>query len=193
MNAVVIIMLIIGALLALPACQKEHTASPRKNTKKQTRIYLPLKKKQAAFEAVTRMYAPVLPLIATIDFPTTKLRLKEHIMLQNDVYNKRKSNALLDASYYDLPFVQYKWLLDKHIRQLQRYAGKLTQKADNQGTVLEGDIQGLIAQLEQLNEIIVKSEEYRQEKLALASQGRMNTFGILKFGFGTVLRKLIFV
>lgn len=161
--------------------------------KNKKRIYNPLKKRQAVYEQVSRIYAPILPFIQTIDLLSKKQQLKEYIMLQNDAYNKSKKGKFFRASYHDLPFVQYKYLLDKRINQLKRYTKKLTTKINDCDTILERNIQNLVAQLEQLNEIIVKFEEYRQEKLVLAEQGRNSSFGILKFGFTTLIRKLIFV
>lgn len=191
-----VIGIFLGTLVWLPGCKKGHKKQENPIgipiQKKQKRIYNPRKKRQATYEQAFRNYAPVLPLIQTIELPTSKQKLQEHIMLHNDQYNKQKNNVLLSAPYHDVPFIQYKWILEKRIRVLKHYSKKLTAKTDSYNTTLEQNIQNLIAQLEQLNEIIVTSQEYRQEKLALAAQGRNTSFGILKFGFTTVLRKLIF-
>ena len=170
----------ISSLLFFSACQKNHK-----------RIYNPLKKKQTAYKDAINEYSVILPLLKTIDNPATKQLFKEHIMLRNDAYNKQKNSFF--NSCKDLPYAQYKQKLDRRIGQIKRYAHKLSRKANNAYNTLEKDLQTLIAQLEHLNEVIVTAEEYRQEKLKLSERGGFGPFGILKFGLGTIIRKLIFV
>jgi len=185
------ILILMIALIGLPSCQKKDAASAA--FKKPVRIYKPMVKKQTAYETASRAYAPVLPLLDTIELPSSKQQLKEHIMLHNDRYNKKHTCNLFNAQYHNLPFVQYKWLLDRRIKQLKRYVGKLAKQAADQYNRLEQNIQNLIAQLEHLNEIIVTAEEYRQEKLTQTEHGGFGPFSIVKFGLGTIVRKLIFV
>ncbi len=159
-------------------------------TKKQTPVPKPDKKDQTIYTQMQETYAPMIKLTETINHPQSKKELKEHIMIYNDMYNKKRNKNLFGNPYQDLPFIQYKNLLDKRVKQLQRYLRKLRKKRNEQNKRHEGEIEGLILQLEHLNQTIITAEEYRQEKLTLAGQ-KGSPWGIVKFGLGSLVRKFI--
>jgi hypothetical protein len=176
--------LIIGivALLSLSACKKR--------TK---RAHNPFEKKQYTYEETVNQYATILPCINSISFPYTKQILKNHIMLCNDTFNKSKDSITLAIPHQNLPYVQYKYLLDKRIDQLKRYILYLEHTKAPTRIALREKIRLLIEQLEQLNEIIVITDEYRQEKIKLVKSETMTILTFLQFSVSTIIKKLIFL
>lgn len=135
------------------------------------------------------IYAPMIRLAQTIDYPQSKRALKKQIMIHNDQHNKKREKSLFGAQYQDLPFIQYKSLLDREVKQLERKLRKLRKKK-TQNYRQENEIRALIAQLTNLNHIIITSDEYYQEKLKLAEQ-KSGLSGIFNFGLGSLARKVI--
>ncbi len=172
-----VLSLIVGLVL-LSICSKKQPAKQISG------------KKQTICTQIENTYAPMIKVTETINHPQSKQELKKHIMIHNDMHNKKRNKSLFGAQYQDLPFVQYKTLLDKRVRQLHRSLRKLRKKRNEQNKRGEGEIEGLITQLEDLNRVVITSEEYRQEKLALAGQ-KGSPWGIVKFGLGSLVRKLI--
>ena len=176
-----LLLLIMGGLVLLSA-----------HIRKKTPDCKPIKKDQTIYTQIQEQYDPMIKLIDTIDHPISKQEFKKQIMLYNDAYNKKKNKTLFGALYQDLPFMQCKNLLDKHMKKLQRYLRKLRKKRNNKEyNRREYEIQTLIVQLEQLNRTIIISEEYRQEKLKRAGQKISGPWGILTLGFGSLIRKFI--
>jgi len=175
----VCIPFIVGLVL-LSACNKKQIPVQRIDKEE---------KKQALYTNLEETYAPMIKLAQAINYPSNKQEFNNQIMLHNDLHNKKKSKNLFGAPYQDLPFVQYKNLLDKRIKQLQRYIRKLRKKKNNQDKNYENKITKLISQLEDLNRVTITSEEYRQEKLKLADK-KSGSWGILSF-VGSLVSKVI--
>lgn len=160
--------------------------------KKQTPDCKPFKKNPTIYTQIQEKYGPMIKLIDTIDHPITKREFKKYIMLYNDAYNKKKNNSLFGTPYQDLPFIQCKNLLDKHMKKLQRHQRKLrTKRKDKEYNRHEHEIQTLISQLDQLNRAIITSEEYRQEKLKRTDQTNSGPWNILKFSLGSLMYKFM--
>ena len=181
-NKFVITALGILMLLGLSSCQQ-----------KGSRIYNPLIKKQTVYNRTKKEYAPMLSLLDIVDLPETKQKLKNHILLHNDSYNKKKKNVLFSPKHHNFPFVQYKNLLDDRIAQLKEYTVSLRKKSNSTRDSLEKDIHHLIAQLEALNDVIVVMEEYHQEKISLKENNDSIPMKIFSFGLSTVVKKLFFI
>ncbi len=117
-----------------------------------------LKKNQTIYKHIQKTHSPIIKLADTINRPRSKQKLKEHIMIHNEDAYSLVSND----SYQDLAFMQYKILIDRHIKQLQRYLDKLRKKTGEKYYTREHEVQTLIGQLKQLKQAIIISEEYRQ-------------------------------
>ncbi len=148
-----LLLLFIGGLLFLTGCIKKQATESKS-----------LKRNQTIYKHIQETHSPIIKLADTINLPRNQQKLKEHIMIHNEDAYSLVSND----PYQDLAFIQYKILIDRHIKQLQRYLDKLRKKSDEKYYAREHEVQTLIAQLEQLKQAIIISEEYRQEKLKLA-------------------------
>jgi hypothetical protein len=175
---VLLLPTIIG-LVMLSGCNKQPLPSNSKT---------PVSKKQGIYAQIENNYASMTKLAETIDCSSSKQELKKQIMIHNDQHNKKRSKSMFGAQYQDLPFVQYKNILDKQIKQLERSLKKLLKKRTHEKEQ-ENEIRTLITQLENLNQVIVTSDEYRQEKLKLAEKS--SSWGIFNFGLGSLVRKII--
>jgi len=180
-NRAIAITLSILILLGLSSCQQ-----------KSSRIYNPIIKKQTTYQRTKEEYAPMLSLLNIMDLPESKQKLKNHILLHNDSYNKSKKSLLFSPANQNLPFVQYKNLLDRRIAQLKEYTFTLRKKSNSTYDSLEKEIHQLIAQLEHLNEVIVTTNEYHQEKIRIKENNEAMPLKIFSFGLSTVVKKLFF-
>lgn len=95
-----LLFLLTGGLILLPSC-----------TKKQT----PFRRNEVIYTHIQKTHDPVIKLIDTINHPISKQEFKKHILIYND------SDSLFSDPCQYLPFIKYKNLIDKQIKQLQGY------------------------------------------------------------------------
>ncbi|HXW85725.1 MAG TPA: hypothetical protein VEK38_00125 [Candidatus Bathyarchaeia archaeon] len=178
-------LIFISALaLILPSCiQRKKQNLPRHYTTHQKAAH--------AYEKMVKNHYTILT-IAQTEHDSSHFELKKEILLRNDLYNKEQEKRFMaNNAYKDLPLLQYKNSIDKDIAQLNRYLKKIIKKTTKNVGNLEKNMQKLVAQLEQVNTIIIVMPEYHQEKIKAADLQNGFAMKFLTSGIFAGLKKLI--
>lgn len=137
--------------LILPACHR--------STSKQPRI---IARAQKAYSSAQFEYEQELQLLDKNNVVDAKVKkeLNDIVLVKNEEYNTDQSGWFYSADYYNYPYMQYKYRLDKALSDLERSARRLPWTEDN----LTERIYQLVKKLGLIKKIIITSEQYGVER-----------------------------
>lgn len=177
--------LIITILLILPGCRPSEV--------KTQSVSLTSKVYQFCNEVMAEQ-ADILALInGTKNENEARSQVKKFLLLRNDAYNKSKeTGSVFGKKNTDFPYLQYKELIDKDIRRLATYKKRIMHRGVAGKSALFDAIKSTQKALERINQFIITSDEYHQEKVRRAESSSF-PLSLVVGGIFSIAKKIIFL